>query len=244
MEAARPAGAPDGEGRRLTVTVRLLLILAGVAACSTAFALVVQERSLSRDLERAAQERLDGAARAAERLVESHLASLGERYRAISGTPQLRASLELDHAPTLAFQARELAQREGAALIAFLDRDGRLTAQGGDERLAALAQGLRGPGILAHAGRPYAATVVPLASGDRLIGRMVALEPIREETTAAWSELCGARVAFVSAASAPQDLSRRVRRLGDLELRVESSLDTERSVLQNARYELLATGVA
>src|SRR5262245_18756715 len=110
MDAPRFAGARSEEGHRLTVTVRLLLILAGVAACSTAFALVVQERSLSRDLERAARARLDRAARAAERLVESHLASLGERYRAVSGTPQLRASLELDHAPTLAFQARELAQ--------------------------------------------------------------------------------------------------------------------------------------
>src|SRR5262249_33085955 len=88
----RPAvrGGPPGGGPRLTVTARLLLILAGVAACSTAFALVVQERSLSRDLERAARERLDRAAGAAERLVEGHLAALGERYRAISGTPQLR----------------------------------------------------------------------------------------------------------------------------------------------------------
>src|SRR5215470_14395789 len=228
MAVPAAAGARSGEGHRLTVTARLLLILAGVAACSTAFALVVQERSLSRDLERAARERLDRAAGAADRLVEGHLAALGERYRAISGTPQLRANLELDHPPTLGFLARELALREGAALIAFLDRDGRLTAEGGDEDLRALAEGVEAPAILARAGRAYAATVVPLASGDRPIGRMVAIEPIRDETTTDWSELCGARVAFVPAGSPAQDLSRRVRGLGDLELRVESSLDSER----------------
>jgi hypothetical protein len=99
MDTPRAAGSRGGEGHRLTVTVRLLLILAGVAACSTAFALVVQERSLSRDLERAARERLDRAARAAERLVETHLASLGERYRAISGTPQVTAPARAAYQP-------------------------------------------------------------------------------------------------------------------------------------------------
>src|SRR5262249_60192942 len=115
----------SGAAARLPGPARLLLILAGVAACSTAFALVVQERSLSRDLERAARERLDRAAGAAERLVDGHLAALGERYRAISGTPQLRANLELDHPPTLGFPPPQPPLREGAAPIALPDRHGR-----------------------------------------------------------------------------------------------------------------------
>jgi hypothetical protein len=83
-------------GLRFTVTARLLVTLAGLAAFTSALVVGVQERTLSRDLENAAARRLDRAAHASDQLVHGHLAALDERYRAISGTPQFRANLEVE----------------------------------------------------------------------------------------------------------------------------------------------------
>jgi hypothetical protein len=63
---------------------RLLAAMCGVAAASTVLVLAFQERSLSGDLERAAQSRLERAATATERLIENHLETVAERYRAAS----------------------------------------------------------------------------------------------------------------------------------------------------------------
>jgi len=67
---------------------RLLVVMCGVATASTALVLLLQERSLSRDLEQAAQRRLAASAKAADRLVDGHLQAMAERYHAVSGTPQ------------------------------------------------------------------------------------------------------------------------------------------------------------
>jgi hypothetical protein len=80
--------------------MRLLVTLAGVAAFTSALVVAVQEHTLSRDLEDAAAQRLDRAAHAADQLVQAHFAALDERYTAISGTPQIRANLEVDNPPT------------------------------------------------------------------------------------------------------------------------------------------------
>jgi len=242
MATPNAANARGAKGWRLSVTARLLLILSGVAVFSTALALVVQDQALSRDLERAAFSRLQRAARAADRLAEEHLRALGERYRSISGTPQFRANLETQHAPTLHFYASELAAREGAALIAFLDSEGQPTALAGDAGLAAAARAVAKPELLDHGGQPFAAAVVPLFSGERLLGRLVAIEALREETTAGWSELCGARVSFAAPPSQPHGVTQAARRFGDLELRVEASLDAERAALAHSRTNLLSAG--
>src|SRR5258706_8509846 len=108
---------PSPGGRiRWTVGRRLLLALAGLITFSSAVALWLQDRALARDLERAAAVRLDRAAQAAGTLVAAHQAALEERYRAVSGTPQLRANLEVQHPPTLAYYAGDLQRREGARL--------------------------------------------------------------------------------------------------------------------------------
>jgi hypothetical protein len=86
----------------------VLLALAGLVTFSSAVALSLQDRALARDLERAAAARLDRAAPRAGELVAAHRSSLEERYRAISGTPQLRANLEVQHPPTLAYYAGDL----------------------------------------------------------------------------------------------------------------------------------------
>lgn len=94
---------------------RLLAVLCGVAAASTGLALLLQERSLSHDLERAAERRLAAAASASERLLESHLGAMAERYRAVSDTPRFRATLQIDDAPTLAHYASTLLAQQTAA---------------------------------------------------------------------------------------------------------------------------------
>jgi diguanylate cyclase (GGDEF)-like protein len=231
---------------RATVALRLLLIVCGIAAGSIALALALQHRALSADLERAAARRLERAASAAERLIESHLRTLAERYAAISKAPELRANLEVRHGPTLAFYAAQLAREAGAALLLFTDRQGRASAVAGERQLAPPAQASLedgGRGLFLHGGRLFAATAVPLETRGRPVGRLVAVEPLGEETLSAWSELCGARVSL----SAPGDpgspvLARRVRTLGALELRVVASLDEERRALANSRKSLLVAG--
>jgi len=228
---------------RLTITARLLLAFAGIAAFAAALVVVVQDRTLSRDLERAAAARLERAGEAADRLVESHLRAVGERYRAIAGTPQLRASLELGDAPTLAFWAGQLAERQGAALVALVGPEGRVTAAAGDESLLAAALAGEQASLLAEGGRAFARVGVPLATGDRMVGRLVALEAVENELDA-WSELCGARVAFEPpGASDESRLVRTVRDLGALSLTVEASLEAEHEALARSRSYLLGAGV-
>ncbi len=230
---------------RFTVMARLLVTLAGLAAFTTALVVGVQERTLSRDLEDAAARRLDRAAHAAEQLVQAHLAALGERYRAISGTPQFRANLGVEHPPTLAFYAEQLAEQQGATAVAFFDREGRVIASGGDAALAERALGARSGGLIVGSGLAQAAITVPIRTGDEEVGRLVAVEPIREAVLAHWSDLCGADVSFESAgASQPRAMARTVRRFDGIELRVAASLDAERAALAHARANLLLAGVA
>src|SRR5262245_57794482 len=233
-------------GPRATVARRLLLCLCGLAASSTALALGLQQRALAADLERAASLRLERAAAAAERLIEGHLATLSERYAAISNTPELRANLEVKHAPTLSFHATRLAAQQRAALLLFTDRAGRVSALAGDGALAAparkaLARG--GRALLAHSGRLFAAAEVPLATRGRPVGKLVAVEPLDEEILAGWSELCGARVAAAPTGDGgTHGLDRVLRRLGDVELRVTASLEEERRALRNSRRNQLTAG--
>ncbi len=214
---------------------RLLAVMCGVAAASTGLVLVLQERNLSADLERAAEQRLDNAAVAAERLLEGHLTAMAERYRAVSGTPQFRATLEIDHAPTLAHYAETLLQQHDAARIAFVRPDGRVAAAAGESALDAAALPVESNGLVAHDGRPYAVVSTRLSRA----GRLLAVEPLEADTLAVWSELCGAEVSFgTPGGPTTAELQRTVLRLDGLELRVASSLQAERAAMHNARLHL------
>jgi methyl-accepting chemotaxis protein len=214
---------------------RLLAVMCGVAAASTGLAVLLQERSLSADLERAAERRLDAAAAAAERLLGSHLVAMAERYRAVSRTPQLRATLEVNDGPTLAHYAGTLLEQHRAARIAFESDEGVLVAAAGDAELDAAALAVEDAGLVAHAGRPYAVVATALAG----VGRLLAVEPIAQETLDAWSDLCGATVAFgAPQPRAGEGITRIVRRLGGLEMRVWSPLDAERAAMHHARVNL------
>jgi diguanylate cyclase (GGDEF)-like protein/PAS domain S-box-containing protein len=97
--------------------------------------------------------------------------------------------------------------------------------------------------LLAHQGRTLAIAAVPLYTGIRRVGSLVAAEAIGEDTIALWSMLCGARVTLGTGDEPhPEDLASPVRRLGNVELRVAASLESERRARVNARRNLLTAG--
>jgi signal transduction histidine kinase len=127
--------------------------------------------------------------------------------------------------------------------VLFLAKDGQVMASAGDPVLAARAADVHEGLLLAHAGKPHAAVSVALTNGAGEIGRLVAVEPLRDEVLAHWSDLCGERVFFASAAAEnATELTRSVRRVDALELRVAASLATERAALAHARESLIAAG--
>jgi diguanylate cyclase (GGDEF)-like protein len=236
----------------LRLATQLALVLCAVSALTTAMVLSLQERSLSSELERAAQDRLARSAVAADRLLDAHLATMADRWDAISQTPEFRANLEIDDGPTLGFFAKQLAVQQDATLIQFLDAQSRPRVRSGDKALgraarARLAQGdapdARSTRLLAHEGVLHAMSVTPLRSRGRLAGRLLALEPITERTLREWSELCGARVYFGPTGDGPAQLDVVLRGFGDLALRVAGSLDAEHAALQRSRRRLLVAGV-
>jgi diguanylate cyclase (GGDEF)-like protein len=227
---------------RLTLARRLGWALAAMAIATTTLAVAAQDRALSRDLRLAAEQRLARAADAADRLVDSHLAALLARYRTVSGTPQLRAALELADPPTLAFFANELREREQAALVAIAGSAG-APIQSGDAALAALALAAEEPRLVVHGGRLHAVVRVPLTAGGRPVGALVAAEAVPPETLADWSALCGAEVSLDPAGAPAGDLlSATVRELGAVTLTVHSTLEAERTALANARRRLAFAG--
>ena len=230
-------------GRR-SISLKLGLVLSGTAMVATGLALWMQDRSLARDLERAAVARLERAAQAADLLVASHLEAMSERYHAVSGTPQFRANLEVGDAATLTYYAQQLARREGVARIAFEDSARRVIAEAGAATLASWP-GLGERGLVADRGRALAVVKIPLETAGLPLGQLVAVEPVSAPLLRSWSSLCGADVRFAAAPTrgAPH-LERVVRRLpGGLELRVIGSLDAEREALANSRRSLLAAGI-
>ncbi len=148
--------------RRLSVAGRLALVFCGLAVFSTALTLLLQDRTLDRDLERAARSRLDRSARAADELLREHLSSVAKRYSAISRTPELRANLDIGHSETLVFFAEQLRKDHGSALVAFQDPDSRTVAWSG---VRTLARAL--PGAFAELGRSGSAACLEIDDPGR-----------------------------------------------------------------------------
>jgi len=218
--------------------------MCGVATAATGLALLFQQRALALDLERLARSRLESAAHAADRLVEGHLRALGERYKAISGTPQFRAHLELHDAPTLAHYAQTLLDQQSAARVAFLDAENHEVASAGDETLDAGGLGERQAALVGQRGRTFAAIAIPLETAGQPLGRLIAFEPIGHELLAEWSGLVGADVRLETAdAGVRQGIDTVVRDLGAVQLRVASSLQAERDAIDRSRRSLLYSGV-
>ncbi len=228
---------------RLTLFHRLLVTVCSVAAASTLLTLAIQERTLSRDLRQAAVLRLETSAASAEGLVGAHLRNMADRYRAIAASPQFRAALEINDAPTLTHYASTLAVREGAVQILFAGPRDEVISIAGAELPETLALAVDAAGLLSHAGEGYAAVSLPLDSPGQTLGRIVAIERVSDPQVEEWSKLCGARVFFAPAGALPgNDPERQVMALGSLELRVAASFDSERMALTSARWNLLSAG--
>jgi signal transduction histidine kinase/ActR/RegA family two-component response regulator len=227
----------------VSLRTRLIAILAATASFATALALVFQDRTLAGDLRHAASERLQRSALAANRLVDAHLAAVSERYRVISGTPQLRANLEVEDPPTLAHYAADLRQNLGAARIVFLDAHGRVAASSGDESLDAYVRSYTTSQLVTDHDRLYAVVSVPVGGATESVGRLTAAEAIDAQTLNDWSELCGARVTLGNGDTLEgETLAFPVRSLDSAWLRVESPLDSERAALARSRRQLLVAG--
>ena len=228
----------------MSLRTRLIAILAATASVAIALALVFQDRTLARDLRRAASERLARSAAAANHLVDAHLATVSERYRAISGTPQLRANLEVEDPPTLAHYASDLQQNLGAERVLFVDQHGRTVAAVGDAALDPLAHGAASARLVtSEDGRLFAIASVPIGSGSDVVGRLVAVERVAPRTLDEWSELCGAPVTLGSGDAVDGDiLVFPVRSVEGSWLRVESHLEAERAALRRSRELLLVAG--
>ncbi len=227
----------------MSLRTRLIAILGATASFAIALALVFQDRTLARDLQHAATERLEHSAIAANRLVDAHLASVSERYRVISGTPQLRANLEVEDPPTLAHYAADLQHNLGAARILFIDARGRVVAAAGDKSLDSLARGATTSRLVTDNGRLYALASVTVGRAKEVVGRLVALEAIEPATLQDWSELCGATVALGDGdAHGADSIAFPVRSVDSAWLRVESRLDAEGAALRRSRELLLIAG--
>lgn len=242
----------DGEaithGNRFTLGTRLLVVLCTVAGFSTTMALVMQDSSLSADLHRVAQERLERATEVAQRLIGDHVDELSKRFAAISGTPQFVANLETEDVPTLTHFARSLAERHGASAVVFAGEDGVPIAATGSLSLQAKAlEQLDGPGrttaVLHHAGAPHAAARVPLSIADKPVGYLFATERITPEKLDYVSQVCGALISTAEKRD-PDLITRPLRTLGDAQFNASVSMSTERAALSNSRQTLLAAGLA
>jgi signal transduction histidine kinase len=227
----------------MSIRWRILALLVGIAVFASALCVILQDRALSRDLERNAVARLERSAHSSNLLVETHLRTLHDVYTAISGTPQFRANLEVEDPPTLEHYARELLRKQKAARILFFDLDGHITASAGDFDVEEAARNVQGSDLIAHQGKPFAVVSVTLATRGVQVGRLVAVEQISASTIDEWSNLCGAEVMF---GEPPEEADRRivhlVRPLPNLPLYVRSSLEAERNASDRSRANLLAAG--
>ncbi len=227
---------------RLPLFVRLTLALVGVVGLATVVAAGLTDWSLRADLERAARGRLKRAAGAASQLVDIHLGASWQRYKAISGTPQFRASLEVNDPPTLAHYAAELRRNQGAAHVLFLNVNGEVVAaagEGGRETATVVANGAS---FVVRDGQPAVAIGMPLETAGQDVGRLVAVEPIDETTVRQWSRLCGATILFRAASETTRTLVAPVPGTAAPDMTVSISLAAERHALANARRQLLLAG--
>jgi signal transduction histidine kinase/CheY-like chemotaxis protein len=228
---------------RRSLRVRALVLLCGTAVLSAALGLAVQDLTLSRDLARGAEQRVGRSARAAGLLVQAHLQAFAERWRSLARTPQLRAALEVDDAPTLSHFADSLREREGAQRVLFVGSHGRVLGGSGEPVLDAIALRATDPVLVEDRGRLFAIGGVALETAGPGPGRLVVVEAVRPQALARWSELCGARVEVGGAPTRSEDaVHAQVSGLGSARLWVTASLAHEREAQASARRGLIGAG--
>ena len=248
--------------RKMSLGTRLLIVLVSIASISTLLTVAMQDSALSRDLEAAARARLERASDTASQILEDHLWEQVERYRAIAHTPQFVANLESDHVPTLTHYAAELAKSHKAAVILFVDKEGKEIAGFGPSdlraqvrpgtiagRIAAVAtSGSKGVGqpprgdYLTFEGSPWSRASIPLRLGAVPLGRLVSVEAVTQQDLLAWSRLCSATLSF-GPKREENALSMPARALGPYQFRVATTFDAEARALANSRRNLFTGGL-
>ena len=107
----------------------------------------------------------------------------------------------------------------------------------------AYPRGLSEGSLFETDGDLYALITVPLRTGGRLDGGLVAAEPLGPILLMRLSELSGGRIHLGPAGRAHADLDASVRTLPGIEIRVATTYDAERAIIRRARLNLVASGL-
>ncbi len=98
--------------------------------------------------------------------------------------------------------------------------------------------------MLEQDGRVYVRVAVPLRTRGAVVGGLIALEALHDETFAAWSNMLGARMHVAGAASSSDtELTEHVSSFPDLDLVLATTYASERHAIAHSRRSLLLSGL-
>ena len=173
---------------RHSLLLRTVFMMCVVTAMTTALMLSAMKFNETRRVSNPAMSALELTEPTTGLLVEAYLDAFRQRYESLARAPQLRANLEVDHAPTLQHYAGELRAGQSARWIGFLDREGQVRAQNGDDRIAALIPYADEKAYVAHEGQILAVAIVPISTPAGVVGRLVGAHHVDASTIARWVE--------------------------------------------------------
>jgi methyl-accepting chemotaxis protein len=219
--------------------------MCSIAVVSTTLMLILQHRSLSRDLETRAEQRFDNSSATVERLIDHYLGRLQSRYESVATRPYIRAVVESGDVPTIADIASSLREKHGAPRLVFVDNEGQVIAGAGNARLDEQALAGVDSRLIVFEGKPFAVVSVGLRGGVLDIGRLVAAEPLPAAELESWTAISGAQVLFDREEGSSSGQRRKVLR--DLEawkLYVEAPriLAADQAAISSSRRNLFVAG--
>ena len=230
---------------QFSLRARLLMSMCSIAVVSTTLMLILQHRSLSRDLETRAEQRFDNSSATVERLIDHYLGRLQSRYESVAARPYIRAVVESGDVPTIADIASNLREKHGAPRLAFVDNEGQVIAGAGNARLDEQALAGVDSRLIVFEGKPFAVVSVGLRGGVLDIGRLVAAEPLPAAELESWTAISGAQVLFDWEEGGSSGQRRKVLRdLGAWKLYVEAPriLAADQAAISSSRRNLFVAG--
>ncbi len=261
-------GAGVRRGLEMSVRLRIALTLGGIATLATLMTLIVPHYRLSKDLEQAGLERLEGSTAAVSQLLADLQTHVKERHRAMARTPEFRANLETAHVPTLyALAESMIAQQDSVDAVVFTNRAGARVAAAGPPALLSRVQAMKpgrpdeacaqsgptrpceevvgagDPILFAVDSRLVVGTSVPLFVRGRFVGRAAFAEVQAATLLEEWSERSGAAVSLREATGASDPFERVALPIPPLELRVRASFEAERAARARLRATILSAGL-
>jgi diguanylate cyclase (GGDEF)-like protein len=223
---------------------RMTAALAGVALLSMSAAFLLYDRSLAGGMQRNAEKRLARASHSANLLIEEHLEQAEARYRAVAATPQVRATLEIAHAPTTRALAQQIRTQQAAASIALVSFRGTPIARSGIDSTAPELPAHERSTLVVIDGELHARISTPIDLSETYGVDLIALERIGERSLEKWSDLCGATLTLSqSGAQRSGELTAPVEGWNRVGLVVVADLSAERASLREARWKLTWAGL-